>query len=1008
MSEPSDDPTRTGEFLPNTTPESHVLNPGVSPSGVKRPVGTMGLWSGHATVTQGVGLEGSSEAAGTDILPEVPGYAVTSEIARGGMGRVFAARDLRLQREVAIKVLLRDSARGSNRFVRESVVTARLPHPGVPPVYELGTLSDGTPFLAMKLIRGKTLAASLKERSGPTEDLPRYLQVFEQVCLAVGFAHSVGVIHRDLKPLNVMVGTFGEVQVMDWGLAREVGAPEPDAGDLSSFAGRVTAGNADQTQEGAVLGTPAYMPPEQARGELNRLGPRSDVFSLGASLCCILIGRPPYSGDTTAALLRQAGAGDLREAFARLEASGADAELVALCKRCLCADPDGRPADGKAVADAVAAFRAGQEERARTAEAERAAVLATVAEQRKRRRVHMAVATLVLTAAAGFWWWQDRQADERKEEQLQAQVAAGRQRTEDAERRARNQEATLALLIQGEKALNAGDAPRAADALSQAERRHAEGGVENLNDRLAFAHSELTMLQKLDRIDNDRWTVVEGKSRPWEDIAGRWAKAFQDYGVSPEPSRVQEARQRIDGSLIRERLLTSLETWFIGSGRDPKLLHLLQAADADEFRNAARANGLARALVRWGFLGRGVRPPLPVWFVVGHGQDLSLERDLRDWLLQGVLVSRPGHLQVLMTLGCLDPIGQTESAVRRAGWFRAALAVQPHSATILNCLGVALYDAGDTNGSIAVYREALRLDPKFVQVYTNLGTALSKSGDLKGAVAAHRDAIRLDPELVGAYTNLGGTLIELGDLKGAVAACQEAIRLNPQFPTAHNILGSALYNSGDLKGAIAAYREAIQHNPRYARAYFNLATALRESGDLKEAIAAYRDAGRYGYPYPKTLYNLGGALRDSGDLKGAAAAYREAVRHDPNHLGAYINLGVTLKDLGDLKGAAAAHLEAIRLSPTSAGAYTNLGDCLFAQRKYNEALGCAREAVRLAPTFPNAHALMGLVLEQLGEIEAARAAATEAARLNPKQFGPLGARMATLIPRAPAPREVWK
>src|SRR5713226_9035279 len=159
-----------------------------------------------------------SDASAND-LPAVPGYRVRREIARGGMGCVLAAFDLGLDRDVALKILLPGA--NADRFVRESKITARLPHPGIPPVHALGTLADGSPFLAMKLIAGQTLADEMK-----TADRPRLLQAFTQVCQGVGFAHSRGVIHRDLKPANIMVGAFGEVQVMDWGLAKDLTSRE--------------------------------------------------------------------------------------------------------------------------------------------------------------------------------------------------------------------------------------------------------------------------------------------------------------------------------------------------------------------------------------------------------------------------------------------------------------------------------------------------------------------------------------------------------------------------------------------------------------------------------------------------------------------------------------------------------------------------------------------------------------------------------------------------------------
>lgn len=150
--------------------------------------------------------------------PHVPGFDLDDEIGRGGMGVVYQARDRRLDREVAVKVVqeaFRGDGEMARRFVAEAKITGQLQHPGVPPVHDLGELDDGSPYLAMKLVRGRTLAAALKDRPDPGHDLPRFVAAFHQVCQTVGYAHAEGVIHRDLKPQNVMVGDFGEVQVMD-------------------------------------------------------------------------------------------------------------------------------------------------------------------------------------------------------------------------------------------------------------------------------------------------------------------------------------------------------------------------------------------------------------------------------------------------------------------------------------------------------------------------------------------------------------------------------------------------------------------------------------------------------------------------------------------------------------------------------------------------------------------------------------------------------------------------
>jgi WD40 repeat protein len=332
-------------------------------------------------------------------------FTVRGPVADGGMGQVYRAWDDALGREVAVKLPPGGDAGGSSaarRFLAEARVTARLQHPGIPPVYRTGTLPDGRPFLAMKLIDGRTLAELL--RDAPPVD---HLAVFEAVCQAVAYAHSRGVLHRDLKPSNVMVGAFGEVQVMDWGLAKAVGSerwavggenhePEPDPSSTPHSEFRIP--QSDATQAGSVIGTPAFMPPEQAAGELDKVGPRSDVFGLGAILCALLTGRPPFGGADPEEQQRNAAAGRTGEALARLDGCGADPDVVALCKRCLAFDPADRPASADAVAGAVAALRRAADERARQAERDK---LAAEVRRRATRRAAVAVAAVLVLGLVG-------------------------------------------------------------------------------------------------------------------------------------------------------------------------------------------------------------------------------------------------------------------------------------------------------------------------------------------------------------------------------------------------------------------------------------------------------------------------------------------------------------------------------------------------------------------------------------------------------------------------------
>jgi tRNA A-37 threonylcarbamoyl transferase component Bud32 len=332
-----------------------------------------------------------------DFTRELPrhGFEILERIGEGGMGVVHRARDLELGRDVAIKFLTVDAGNPDRveRFLGEASVTGQLQHPGIPPVYRVGRLSVGRPFLVMKLVKGSTLARLID--LGEPRD--RLVSAFEGVCQALGYAHSRGVVHRDIKPQNIMVGAFGEVQLMDWGLARVLGGSEPKGVVPDDVAVDITAiedprGRAERTEDGFKLGTPAFMSPEQAVGARNEMDARSDVFGLGAVLCSILTGAPPYRAAGRQATVKLAALARLDDAHARLDECGADAELIALCKQCLSPAREARPADAGAVAMEVAKWRDSASARARKAEL-------AAAEDRGRRQLRRTILVRRLSTA---------------------------------------------------------------------------------------------------------------------------------------------------------------------------------------------------------------------------------------------------------------------------------------------------------------------------------------------------------------------------------------------------------------------------------------------------------------------------------------------------------------------------------------------------------------------------------------------------------------------------------
>jgi serine/threonine protein kinase len=372
----------------------------------------------------------------TDLQPlDLPSrYEKVGTIGQGGIGLILRVLDRHSQRPLAIKKLrdkYRKDRRANLRLEREAILTGSLQHPGIPPVHDHGLLADSSVFFAMKLVDGTTLAEILDGRSKGNDDLPSLIGIFEQVAQTVAYAHAEQVVHRDLKPQNIMVGKFGEVQVMDWGMGKRIRelpasgpasegnqSSEPSKAKPSALPATETKAKSFDssfydpmtsiTETGEVFGTPAYMAPEQAKGQVEAIRPSTDVFGLGAILFEILTHSRLYEQNDAGQVLVMAAKGDQRHARTKLEDSGASPELVELCLRCLEVDQAKRFQDADQVADAITAYQDGVQTRLRTAEAERTAAEVQASEERKRRRTATwltgAIALTFIAGLAGVLW----------------------------------------------------------------------------------------------------------------------------------------------------------------------------------------------------------------------------------------------------------------------------------------------------------------------------------------------------------------------------------------------------------------------------------------------------------------------------------------------------------------------------------------------------------------------------------------------------------------------------
>jgi tetratricopeptide (TPR) repeat protein len=824
------------------------------------PGSTPGRWSQPPLLRDNAAEHEPAVQPSTMDTPSKAGrYDLLGEIARGGMGVILKGHDPDLGRDLAVKVLKQDMAgkpSAEQRFQEEAQVCGQLQHPGIVPVHELGRMADGRPFFAMKLVKGQTFAARLAERPSPAADRAEFLQTYFQVCRTIAYAHSKGVIHRDLKPANIMVGNFGEVQVMDWGLAKvlpqgglavnDLASRErtrPDFAEPTVIQTARTGTASAETAAGSVLGTPAYMAPEQAGGEVERVDERADVFGLGALLCVILTGEPPYLGDSSEAVRLLAVRGNVDDAFTRLDQCGADAELVELCKRCLAPDPTDRPRHGTEVADAVQHYLAGVEERAHQAEVERAKAEAQAAEERKRRKVQRRLAgavllTLVIGAAAATWFVTDRFA-----------------RSAELDRSWGETERLVPLTGNGSptQRLATTQAALTAARTAQAQFGFAVGGS-NLQDqvralitRLEEQERDLQLLCDLEAAWLREAEVTAEKrtfDRPL--AAPAYADAFRKAGLDVLGGEPKEAAEAVRGrSFLRVELVAALDAWaeIEPDGKIGKRLReVARLAHADsprarlaELIDKKDARGIGAFVNAQN--GRSLQPTVAV--------DLARQLRKKGYTNHAVALLREVHdyqpndfwvnFELARTYITTDP-PRSEEVVR---FLTAALAVRPDVPVAYTFLGHALMARGRNAEALAAYRRAVNLNSQCFQARKAL-IQHAEPAERAKYIAELEQLARDLPEDAGVQRDLGLMYLRQGQFDRAAEQLHKTTALAPHRWDVWANFGLSLDEVGRTEEAIPALREAHRLAPGRDDVRTHFLRLLTRTGAAAEELQVFK------------------------------------------------------------------------------------------------------------------------------------------------------------------------
>jgi serine/threonine protein kinase len=834
----------------------------------------------------------ASYAVGTSTSDGQP-FRVLCPHARGGLGAVFVALDTELHREVALKQILddhADDATSRHRFVLEAEVTGGLEHPGIVPVYGLGTYADGRPYYAMRFIHGDNLKEVIdrfhadetrKDVPGKRSlELRKLLRRFLDVCNAIEYAHSRGVLHRDIKPGNIIVGKHGETLVVDWGLAKATGQSDPDVEERTLMPS--SASGSAETLPGSALGTPAYMSPEQAKGDIAELGPHSDVYSLGATLYYLLTGRPPHQGNDIGELLRKVQRGE----FVRprqLEHS-VDRALEAVCLKAMATESENRYGSCRALAEDIERWMADEPV---TTWHEPFSV--RVRRWMRRHRTLVTSTTAVLAfGLAGIGGFATVVAGKNRELDAKNLQLVGKNRELDARNQDLDRQRQTAE-DQRNRAIKAEQAARDEQAKTKKSEGETKAVLEFFQTRVLAAARpkdqegglgiDATIRAALDAAESGIAKGFADKPTVEASIRATLGKTYWYLGEFALAIRQAERA----GALLRQALgpdhpdtltaMSNLANIYRNAGQlaeavrlnEESLKGLKAQLGPDDPRTLAAMNDLANSYSDAGRLAEAVSL---------HEEELKRSR----------AIVGPDHPETLMSMYNLavtywmsgrfdDALALHDETLNRR---KAKLGpAHPDTLSSMNDLALAYWDTGRLPKALPLIEEALKSSkvtlgpdhPFTLTLMHNLAGACLDSGRLSDALPLSRETLELRRAKLGPDHPL--TLVTSSDL---ASMYREAGRLAEALPLFEETLHRRQVKLG------------LDH-PDTLNSMSNLANAYRDAGRPAEALSLHEAAlkgrkAKLGPDHPRTLismYNLAQSLNDAGRLAEAESLLRAAL-----------------------------------------------------------------------------------------------------------------------------------
>lgn len=798
-------------------------------------------------------------------------------LGEGGMGTIYRVRDHRLGREAALKMINQglDDENMTRRFLREAEITARLVHPAIPPVHEAGLTVEGQLYILMRVIEGKTLTDTLQESECLVLDRRKLIEVLIRAAEAVAYAHTQGVVHRDLKPDNIMIGDFGEVMLMDWGIAKDLTAESGTSFEEILDTNRLDRdrlNSAGLTLAGAIVGTPGYMSPEQL--ESGEIDGQADVYSLGLILSEVLTGEPAITGQNTLEMIAST-LSDNRVSPKQVDGS-VPKELDWIAQRATKLDRTARTESASLFIDQLKAHLAGE-----LVPGYPYNITHKIQRFIKRHSTFLLIlaVTLVFGAVAALLVLRienEKQRIEQEKQKAQQEKEKAEQEKRIVEKESDRAKKVLALIYECRFMVKRG---------SPTKQIHAK-----LEEALVLGKRSKELLLTCAQILDESGDLG-------------FAKVLLEELVKREPPAYRALFQ-LHHIELKER-----EVNFVATNALFRILEsAIERGDENEFTLFAQAVD---------FSDRGELPEAIK----------CLDRVEEYTTTSAWTYGQRGQFKSVL--------GEKKEALKD---FNKAISIDPKFSVVYYNRAMAYQSLGEIDKALNDYSTAIQLKPNFAEALVNRGNIMASREKSGEALEDYKNAIRANPKLPQGHYCVGVAYFHNREYKRALPYLDQAIRLKPKYSKAYHSRGNVKSRLKNSKGAFEDYCKAIECDPKNALALYSRAVGFYRKRKFTEAMKDCRAAIKAKPSYTSPYVVLGQVLFSAGKTDEAIVQFDKTLAIDPQNHYAYFNRGRCWQKKRDVDKAISDYSKTIQYKSNHANAYLNRASLLEYRKKYKDAI----------------------------------------------------------------------